>query len=222
MSEPFEVTERNRVRRLPERGSYDREAIYQIVDEGLLCHVAFVDEDAAFAIPTNYARVDDTLYLHGAPASRLLKIAASGQLLCITITLIDGLVLARGAFHHSVNYRSVVLMGHGRPVTEDAEKMLALEAITEHLVPGRWTAIRRPTRRELKATSVVAIAIEIASATMRAGPPTDDAEDYGLPIWAGVLPLQEQALPPVPDAQLSPGIEVPEHVRTWSRETRRK
>jgi uncharacterized protein len=217
MTQEFDVAPHNRVRRLPERGRYERETVYQIIDEALFCHVAFVADGMPYVIPINHARAGDTLYLHGAPASRLLKHVQAGEQLCIAMTLVDGLVLARAAFHHSINYRSAVLFGHGRPVTEDAEKLQALAAITEHLAPGRWELIRRPTERELRATAVVAIAIESASAKLRAGPPKDDEEDYALPIWAGVLPLHEQPLPPVPDPRLGPGIAVPEHVKRWSR-----
>jgi hypothetical protein len=217
MTDEFEIAQRNRVRLHADRGNYDREVIYQIIDEAICCHVAFVEGGQPFVIPINHARSADRLLLHGSPSGRLMERAQAGEPLCIAITLIDGLVLARSAFSHSVNYRSVVLFGRGYPLTSDDEKLQALEAITEHLVPGRWAAIRRPTASELKATAVVAMPIESASAKIRSGPPVDGKQDRELPIWAGVLPLQEQPMPPVADPLLDPGIPVPDHVRHYRR-----
>ena len=183
----------NRIRRMPERGAYDRETIYAIVDEALICHVAFVDDGRPFVIPTIHARQGDTLYLHGAKASRLIKQIESGQPLCIAVTLVDGLVFARSIFHHSMNYRSALLFGSGRLVDEPGEKLHALQVLSDHVTPERWKDARPPSPKELNATSVVAITIESASAKARSGPPKDDEEDYALPYWAGVLPLSLQA-----------------------------
>lgn len=210
-------TSRSRIKRLPKRGHYDREAIYRILDEALLCHVGFVEKRQPFVIPINFARVNDTVYLHGAKASRLLKHVEAGHPICVETTIVDGLVLARSVFHHSVNYRSVVLFGKGRPVTDEAEKLAALEAVTEHLIPGRWRDARRPSRKELNATRVVAIKIEEASAKIRMGLPVDDTEDYALPVWAGVLPLQEIPLPPIRDEKLPEEIFLPEYIKGYSR-----
>ncbi len=181
---------RSRVRRLPQRARYDRETIDLILDEGFVCHVGLVDQGQAVVIPINYARSGDRLLLHGSPASRMLRTLASGAACCVTVTLVDGLVLARSAFHHSVNYRSVVVFGTAREVTGEAEKTEALRLFMEHVVPGRWDEVRRPSARELKATLVVAISIEEVSAKVRTGGPIDDEEDLALPVWAGVVPLK--------------------------------
>ncbi len=195
----FDQTSRNRVRRLPERASYDREVIYPILDEALVCHVAFAEGEQPYVIPTLFAREGDTLYLHGAKASRLLKHIASGSPVSIEVTLLDGLVLARSVFHHSVNYRSVVAFGRGRLLESDAEKLYALEAITGHILPGRWAEARIPSRKELDATAVAAVEIESATAKVRSGPPKDDEADLALPVWAGILPLELLPLEPQPD-----------------------
>lgn len=213
-------TQRNRINRLPKRGIYDLEAIHGILDEALICHVGFVDHSQPYVIPINFARIEDTVVLHGAKASRLLKHIAAGHPVCVEATIVDGLVLARSVFHHSVNYRSVVLFGCGRLVTDSQEKLEALKAITEHLVPGRWDEARPPSRKELNATSVVSIAIEEASAKVRTGPPLDDEADYALPVWAGILPLQEAPLPPVRDAVQPDTIPVPEYLAAYSRVTK--
>ncbi|MEZ4559705.1 MAG: pyridoxamine 5'-phosphate oxidase family protein [Caldilineaceae bacterium] len=194
-SPEFAQDERNRVRRLPARGVYDRATIYAIVDAAPICHVGFAVDGQPYVIPTIHARVDDTIFLHGAKASRLLKHVEAGHPLCVTVTHLDGLVLARSVFHHSMNYRSAMLFGRGELVTDADAKWAALEAITEHVMPGRWADARQPTAKEMSATTVVAMAIESASAKSRSGPPGDDEEDYALPVWAGVLPLQTQALP---------------------------
>lgn len=213
----FDKTPLNRVRRMPERGAYDRESVYAIVDEALICHVGFADGDQPFVIPTIHARDGDALILHGAPASRLLKHAQAGRPMCVTVTLVDGLVLARSAFHSSMNYRSAVLFGAGRLIEDPAEKLRALELLTEHVARGRWADVRPTTPQELAATSVVAMAIESASAKVRAGPPGDDAEDYDLPIWAGVLPLALTAGMPVADPKLRVDAPVPDYVAGYRR-----
>jgi nitroimidazol reductase NimA-like FMN-containing flavoprotein (pyridoxamine 5'-phosphate oxidase superfamily) len=213
----FTPTERTRVKRLPDRGKYDAETVHKILDEGFVCHVGFVVDGQPFVIPTNYARVGDTVYLHGSSASRMLKTLAGGVQLCVTVTLVDGLVLARSAFHHSVNYRSVVMLGKATLVEDPDEKMRALEAFTEHIVRGRWKDIRPPTELELKATTVLVMPLEEVSAKVRVGPPKDDAEDYSLPIWAGVLPLHTTPSAPVNDPKLLPGLSAPEYVLKYSR-----
>jgi hypothetical protein len=218
---PFPITERNRLHRLAKRGSYDRQTIYPIVDEALVCHVGFVQDGQPFVIPTIHARVDDTLILHGSKASRMLQHIQEGAPVCVTITLLDGLVLARSVFHSSMNYRSAVLFGRGRLLQSDEEKMYALEALTEHLARGRWQEARLPTRKELDATSVVVIDIEEASSKLRSGPPGDDEEDYALPIWAGVLPLQQQVQAPIDDPLLLPGIAAPDYVSNYTRAAQR-
>jgi nitroimidazol reductase NimA-like FMN-containing flavoprotein (pyridoxamine 5'-phosphate oxidase superfamily) len=213
----FTKTNTNSIKRLPKRGQYDRETIYRILDEALICHVGFVQAEQPYVIPINFARVEDSIVLHGAKASRLLKHIEAGYPVCVEVTIVDGLVLARSVFNHSVNYRSVVLFGRGRPLEDEQEKLSALEAITEHLIPGRWQEARLPTHKELNATAVVSIKIDEASAKVRMGPPIDDQEDYALPIWAGVLPLQEQALSPVRDELLSDDIPLPEYIAQYSR-----
>jgi hypothetical protein len=216
MSE-FPVTPQNRIRRVPTRGHYDKDTIYRILDEGLVCHVGIVEGHQPVVIPMNYARRDDTLILHGAPASRLLKYIHAGHPVCVTVTLLDGLVLARSAYHHSMNYRSVVVFGRGRLIEAEQEKLMALEVLTEHILPGRWQDARKPNRQELDATAVVSIAIESASAKVRTGPPVDDEDDYQLPVWAGVVPIQQQALPPVSDPRLGKELLVPASVAQYRR-----
>lgn len=213
----YEQTARNRVRRLPARGHYDQETIYAIVDEALYCHVGFVQDGQPFVIPTIHARMGDEIVLHGAKASRLLHHVQAGHQVCVAITLLDGLVLARSVFHHSMNYRSVVLYGRGRTIDSEREKLRALEVLTEHLVPGRWAEARQPNPRELQATAVVAIPIESASAKMRSGPPGDDEADYALPIWAGTLPFHLHCADPEADPQLAAGIPVPEYLARYTR-----
>ena len=208
----FPKTPRNNVRRLPKRGQYDKETIYSIVDEAKICHVGFAIDGQPFVIPTIHARHGNDLYLHGAKASRMLKHIEDGNPVCVTITLLDGLVLARSVFHHSMNYRSVVLFGSGTLVKENKAKMRALEVLTNHVVDGRWDDARKPTRKELNATSVIQISLESASAKVRVGPPSDDEEDYALPVWAGVLPLRQQALDLTPDPKLNEGIPVPDYL----------
>lgn len=211
------ITERNRIRRVPKRGHYDKDTIYRILDEGLVCHVGLVEDGQPVVIPMNYARRGDTVILHGALASRLLKYVQAGHPVCVTVTLLDGLVLARSVYHHSMNYRSAVVFGRGRVIEEEQEKLAALEVLTEHIVPGRWQDARRPNRQELDATTVVSITIESASAKVRTGPPVDDEADYELPVWAGVLPIQQQALMPVNDPRLRTDIPVPPSVSNYRR-----
>ena len=203
---------RTKLRRLPKRGAHDRPTIDAILDEALVCHLGFVHDGRPAVIPTLHARVGDEVFLHGSAASRMLRTLATGVEACLTVTLVDGLVLARSAFHHSVNYRSVVLYGTARPVTEAAEKERALEAFTEKLVPGRWAEVRWPSRKELKATAALALPIVEGSAKVRTGPPLDDEEDYELDAWAGVVPIRTEMLAPVPDPRLRAGIETPGHV----------
>lgn len=199
-------SERTRLRRLPQRGSYERATIDPILDEALFCHVGFVADGQPFVIPTIHARVGDHLYVHGSAASRMLRGMEKGMPVCVTVTLIDGLVMARSAFHHSMNYRSVVVLGTGGAVADPAEKLVALRAIVEHVAPGRWDEVREPNEKELKATMVVSVPLDEASAKVRTGPPLDDDEDYALPCWAGVIPLRLTTLPPVDDPRLASGI----------------
>lgn len=209
---------RTRVKREPHRGRYDRETIDAILDAALVCHLGFVQDGQPFVIPTLHARVDDELLVHGSSASRALREAGSGIPVCVTVTLLDGLVLARSVFEHSVNYRSVVVLGTATPVTGDAEKLAALEALTERLLPGRWADARIPDRKELKATAVLRLPLDEASAKVRTGPPMDgDTPDAELDVWAGVIPLVTRALPPEPDPALRPGIPVPPYARHFSR-----
>jgi len=213
----YTPTERTQVRRLPDRGKYDAETINRILDEGFLCHVGFAVDGQPYVIPTGYARVGDKLYIHGSAASRMLRTLAGGVQVCVAVTLVDGLVLARSAFHHSMNYRSVVILGRATAVAGREEKLRALEAFTEHIVRGRWNALRRVTDSELKATTVLALPLAEVSAKIRTGPPKDEAEDYALPIWAGVVPLRLMASEPVPDPKLSAGVPIPDHVRRHTR-----
>jgi uncharacterized protein len=200
------VTDRTRVRRLPARGVFDRAAIYAILDEAFVCHVAFAVDGQPYAIPTGYARLGDALYVHGSAASRMVRQLSSGVDVCVTVTIVDGLVLARSAFHHSMNYRSAVVLGRARLVTERDEKEAALRRFTDHVVPGRWAELRPITDQELKGTAVLALPIEEASAKVRTGPPLDDADDLQWPVWAGVVPLSTTAGEPVPDAHVTPGL----------------
>lgn len=213
----YTPTERTRVRRLPDRGKYDSETVFAILDEAFICHVGFVADGQPFVIPTGYARVGETLYIHGSAASRMLRTLSEGVQVCVTVTLLDGLVLARSAFHHSMNYRSVVILGRATSVEEPGEKMRALEALTNHIVHGRWDDVRLPTEAEMKATTVLALPLEEVSAKVRIGPPKDDAEDYALPIWAGVVPLRLAPGAPIPDPKLEQKIEPPAYARNYSR-----
>jgi uncharacterized protein len=206
-------TSRTRVRRNAKRGVYDRQAIDAILDEALICHLGFVHEEQPYVIPTIHARVGDEVLIHGSSASRALRTLAAGAPLCLTVTLLDGLVLARSAFHHSMNYRSAVLLGSARLLDDPDEKSAAIQAFTEKLAPGRWDSIRWPTRQELKGTKVLALPIDEASAKMRVGPPVDDDEDYALDAWAGVVPMALTRGAPDPDPLLREGIAEPAHIR---------
>jgi uncharacterized protein len=210
----FELTEKNRVKRVPERGAYDKETVYDIIDSTLICHVAFVVDQEPFVIPTLIAREGDTVLLHGAASSRLMHHIRSGAALSIAVTHVDSLVLARSVFHHSVNYRSAVLFGHGQLITDAEAKMEALKQFTERLVPGRWEDARRPNEVELKATAVAAVTIDLASAKVRTGPPGDNKEDYELPVWAGLLPLRQGYEKPVPDDALDASVLLPPYLQT--------
>ncbi|MEO8574143.1 MAG: pyridoxamine 5'-phosphate oxidase family protein [Pyrinomonadaceae bacterium] len=213
-------TGRTKLHRLPKRGSYDAETINRILDEGFVAHLGFVGHGGqAFVIPTGYARRGNELIVHGSSASRMIRSLASEIEVCVTVTLVDGLVLARSAFHHSMNYRSVVAFGTATVVGDEAEKMEALRAFTEHIVPGRWREVRPPTPLEVKATTVLTLPLTEASAKIRTGDPVDDDEDYLLNVWAGVLPVTMRTGDPVPDTKLNAFITVPGHVLNYRRPT---
>ena len=213
----FTVDDRNRVRRGAHRADYDRDTVYGIIDEALYCHVGFVQDGLPYVIPANHARMDDRLLLHGSTVSCMMNVIEDGAPLCVTFTLLDGLALARSVFSHSVNYRSAVVFGKGELVTDAAEKLAALEAITEHVMPGRWADARQPSEKELKATAVVSVAIESASAKVRSGPPGDNEEDYALPVWAGVLPMRREFLTPEPDPARREDVPVPGYIEDYWR-----
>ena len=213
----FPQTDRTKLKRLPKRGHFDRETVYAILDEGFICHVGFAVDGKPFVIPTGYARVDDKLYIHGSQASRMLRSLAGGLDACVTVTIVDGLVLARSAFHHSMNYRSVLVFGRATLVDDPKEKYDALLALSEHIVRGRWADVREPNEQEMKQTTVLCLPIEEASAKIRTGPPLDDEEDYALPMWAGVVPLKLVAGEPVDDPRLPPEIPVPDYAAQYKR-----
>ena len=215
----FPITDRTKLKRLPKRGHFDRETVYGILDEGFICHIGFVVDGHPVVIPTGYARVDDKLYIHGSQASRMLRTLANGIHACVTVTLLDGLVLARSAFHHSMNYRSVVVFGKATLVEDPEEKMSALFALSEQIIRGRWNDVREPTELEMKATTVLSLTLQEASAKIRTGPPLDDEEDYSLPMWAGVVPLKLTAGPPINDPRLPEGVPVPEYASNYRRPT---
>jgi nitroimidazol reductase NimA-like FMN-containing flavoprotein (pyridoxamine 5'-phosphate oxidase superfamily) len=214
----FPQTERTTLKRLPKRGAYDRQLVYGILDEGFICHVGFTVEGQTFVIPTGYARVDAQLFIHGSQVSRMLRTLSSGIDVCVAVTLVDGLVLARSAFHHSINYRSVVMFGRARIVDDREAKLAALFAFSEQVIPGRWNDVREPTETELKATTVLALPLVEVSAKVRTGPPIDDEEDYALNVWAGVLPLRIAAGAPLSDPRLPETIEPPSYTLKYSRE----
>jgi len=216
MAEPYSPTARTRVTREPERGVYDRAAAYQVLDEGFICHVGFVVDNQPFVIPTGYGRSGDNLYIHGSAASRMLRNLDQGIAVCLTVTLLDGLVLARSIFNHSMNYRSVVVLGTAVAVEDPTEKLRALRALSEHILPGRWEESRQPNERELKATLVMRLPITEFSAKVRTGPPIDNEDDYSFPTWAGVVPLQMVAGSPINDPKLDPKTLVPDYVRGYS------
>jgi uncharacterized protein len=213
----FTPTDRTQVKRLPKRGHYERETVCSILDTAFVCHVGFSVDGQPFVIPTNFGRSGDTLYLHGSAASRMLKTLGGGVPVCVTVTHVDGLVLARSAFHHSVNYRSVVILGKAQLVEDPAEKMEALRIFTEHVMKGRWSDVRIPTEQELKATIVLSLPLEEVSAKVRTGGPIDDEADYALPVWAGVLPLETVAKAPLPDAQRKNDPPIPEYLKSYKR-----
>jgi len=231
VSEPFTPTERTRVVREPQRGVYDRETINKILDEGLVCHVGFLADGQPFVIPTLYARVGDAIYFHGSAASRMLRGVSESPKqetdksddpsmqpnVCVTVTLVDGIVLARSVFNHSMNYRSVVVLGKATLVDEPEEKLEALRAFTEKILPHRWDDARQPNEKELKATSILRLPITEASAKVRVGPPEDDAPDYALPVWAGVIPLRIVAGAPVRDERCDLGIPLPAYAANYKR-----
>lgn len=202
-------TSRSKLRRIPQRGCYDREVVNAIIDEALICHVAIAHDGLPRVIPMFHARIDATLYLHGSAASHLLRALGAGAGTCVAFTLLDGLVLARSAFHHSLNYRSVVLFGRARDVADPDERLEALRALTERAAPGRWLETRQPSPQELKATALAAVPIDEASAKIRSGPPIDDAADLHLGYWAGEVPLRTITLPAVPAPDLAAGMELP-------------
>ncbi len=213
----FPPTERTQVRRLPDRGKYDSENVYGILDEAFICHVGFVVDGQPFVIPTGFARVDDMLYIHGSAASRMLRTISGGVQVCVTVTLVDGIVMARSGFHSSMNYRSVVILGRATQVEGRDEKLAALAAFSEQVMPGRWKDLRETTDAELKGTLVLVLPLKEVSAKVRTGPPKDDEADYALPLWAGVVPLKLTAGTPIDDPRLPKGIEPPEYARSYKR-----
>jgi len=215
--EGFTPTERTRVVREPHRGAYDRDTIYKILDEGFVCHVGFATAEQPFVIPTLYARVGDAIYFHGSAASRMLRGASTGVPVCVTVTLTDGFVLARSVFNHSMNYRSVVALGKATLVEAPAEKLEALRAFTEKILPGRWEDARQPSEKELKATSILKLGLSEVSAKIRSGPVQDDEEDYALPVWAGIVPLHLQTEAPVRDERCDPAIPTPRYATHYKR-----
>jgi uncharacterized protein len=215
--ESFTPTERTRVVREPHRGVYDRETIYKILDEGIVCHIGFSPDAQPYVIPTLYARVGDAIYFHGSAASRMLRGAAGGIPVCITVTLIDGLVLARSVFNHSMNYRSVVALGNATLVNQPGEKLEALRSFTEKILAGRWEDARQPNDKELKATSILKLPLTEISAKIRSGPVQDDEEDYALSVWAGIVPLHLQADAPIRDERCDPAIPTPAYAAKYKR-----
>jgi hypothetical protein len=217
MSNEFEKTELNQVKRVAKRGSYDRDTIYNIVDAALICHVGYIYEDQPIIIPTLHARDGDRILLHGSQASRMLRVLEKGAPVCITVTHVDGIVLARSIFNHSINYRSAVLFGHGEQIVGETEQYAALEAFTNKLMPGRWDDSRPPNKQEMLQTTIVAINIESASAKVRTGPPGDESADIALPHWSGVLPVEQTYGTPIPAPNLAAGIELPEYLKAFMR-----
>jgi len=217
MSEAQTPTTRTRVAREPQRAVYDRDTVYRILDEGFICHVGFAVDGQPFVIPTSYGRKDASLYIHGSAASRMLRQMKDGLSICVTVTLLDGLVLARSVFNHSMNYRSVVILGKATLVEDPEEKLEGLRSLSEHILPGRWDDARQPNEQELKATSLLRLPIDEFSAKVRTGPPIDDAEDLTFPTWAGVVPLEIKAGEPIKDPLLEPPRDVPEYARNYTR-----
>jgi len=214
----FTPTEKTRVKRLHERGHYDRETVYAILDAGFICHVGYIIDDQPFVTPTSYWREGDRVYWHGSSASRMLRTISKGIKVCLTATHVDGLVLARSGFHSSINYRAVMAFGEAEVITDERHKEQALKAFVEHVTPGRWAMLRPVTSQELKGTTVLSMQLDEVSAKVRTGPPKDDDEDYALPIWAGVLPLKVSSGPPEPDPRLTVTVPIPEHARKFALE----
>ncbi|MBD2344813.1 pyridoxamine 5'-phosphate oxidase family protein [Anabaena subtropica] len=217
MTQQKAPSQRTTVKRVPQRADYEHHTIYQILDEGLVCHVGFVADGQPFVIPTAYGRVEDTLYIHGSPASRMLRTLQQGIDVCVTVTLIDGLVLARSAFHHSMNYRSVVVFGKATLVENAEQKLTALKAFTDHVILGRWEKVRSPSRQELAGTIVLSLPLTEASAKIRTGSPLDDEADYQIPVWAGEIPLKLTAATPINDSRLDSSIQVPVNISNYTR-----
>jgi len=217
MSSSSAPTSRTRVVREPQRAVYDRKVVNRVLDEGFICHVGFVLDGQPFVIPTSYGRHEDVLYIHGSAASRMLRNVSGGIPVCVTVTLLDGLVLARSIFNHSMNYRSVVVLGTGTAIEGPEEKLAALRLLAEHIVPGRWQEARQPNEKELKATTILQVPIREFSAKVRQGPVIDDEEDYAFPVWAGVLPLKVVPGDPIRDSRVLEGIDVPAYVKSYSR-----
>ncbi len=209
-------TERMTAKRHPERSSHEFATIARILDEGIYCHVGFVADGQPFVVPTGYGREGRTVYIHGSAASRMIKTLAQGAPVCLTVTHMDGLVMARSAFNNSINYRSVMIVGVAEQVPDD-EKLHAMQVITDHIMPGRWDEVRKPVARELKLTTMLRLAIDEASAKVRSGPPVDEEDDYALPIWAGVLPFALEPQSPIADERLAPGVEAPPHISDYQR-----
>src|SRR5256714_4326371 len=220
--EQLSQTQRTTLKRLPKRGSHERDVINRILDEGFICHIGFAIDGQPFVIPTGHARAGDKLFIHGSQASRMLRALTEGIDACVTVTLIDGLVLARSAFHHSMNYRSVVVFGRAALIEDRQEKLAALYALSEHMIPGRWKNVRAPSEVELQQTTVLSLPIDEASAKIRTGPPLDDEEDYAMNVWAGVLPMRLAVGSPIADPRLPPNIEVPHYVIEYEREKYRE
>jgi uncharacterized protein len=217
MSTSSAPTPRTRVVRESQRAVYDRNLVNRILDEAFICHVGFAVDDQPFVIPTSYGRHEDVLYIHGSAASRMLRNVSGGTPMCVTVTLIDGLVLARSIFNHSMNYRSVVVLGTGTPIEDREEKLTALRLLSEHIVPGRWSEARQPNEKELRATTILRVPIQEFSAKVREGPVVDDEEDYAFPVWAGVLPIKLITGDPINDSRLDEKISIPEYVKNYSR-----
>lgn len=217
MSTSSAPTPRTRIVREPQRAVYGRDAVNRILDEGFICHVGFVLDGQPFVIPTSYGRHEDVLYIHGSAASRMLRNVSGGIPMCVTVTLLDGLVLARSIFNHSMNYRSVVVLGKGTAIEEPEQKLEALRLLSEHIVPGRWDEVRQPNEKELKATTILRVPITEFSAKVREGPVIDDEEDYAFPVWAGVVPLNLVTADPISDSRLAEKITVPDYVKNYSR-----
>lgn len=208
---------RTRVVREPQRAVYDRDVVNRILDEGFICHVGFMLDGQPFVIPTSYGRQEDVLYIHGSAASRMLRNVSGGIPVCVTVTLLDGLVLARSIFNHSMNYRSVVILGTATAIEDHDEKLAALRLLSEHILPGRWNESRQPNEKELKATTIIRLPMQEFSAKVREGPAIDDDEDYAFPVWAGVLPLNLVTGEPINDTRLAENIAVPDYVKNYSR-----